>query len=312
MIREGRNRKRFFEEGRSGLTDELTFPTIPRNHLTDKPIILEGIIKGNQVRRMLVDCDSSSEIMYDHCFTNLNVDVWSRLKRCRDLLVAMETNRKTLWEYRQLERVQAPDEDLIQDRYHQKKRGKEDAKEVFTINKELLDQYITMGTTLTTDCKKLLADILRENIDVFAWAGSERTAVTRFVIEHQLKVSPLAEPVVHKRRHMAPEGRLALKEKESSQIRMAEDDEEKIGFHTEDGETIEEGAGMGIMLVNLEEKIDSYAIRLKFNASNHAMDCGALLARLAISVSKGMKDLHVFMDSPKLAAQTEGNHMLAT
>nr|GEU56885.1 reverse transcriptase domain-containing protein [Tanacetum cinerariifolium] len=29
---------------------------------------------------------------------------------------------------------------------------------------------------------------------------------------------------------------------------------------------------------------------------------------LAVSVSKGMKDLHVFMDSPKLVAQTEGNH----
>ncbi|GJU25826.1 reverse transcriptase domain-containing protein [Tanacetum coccineum] len=51
---------------------------------------------------------------------------------------------------------------------------------------------------------------------------------------------------------------------------------------------------------------------LMFNASNHAMDCEALLAGLAASVSKGMKDLHVFMDSPKLVAQTEGNHMPAT
>ncbi|GKB75105.1 reverse transcriptase domain-containing protein [Tanacetum coccineum] len=31
MIREGGNRKRSFEEGRSGLTDELTFPAIPQN-----------------------------------------------------------------------------------------------------------------------------------------------------------------------------------------------------------------------------------------------------------------------------------------
>ncbi|GJW65441.1 reverse transcriptase domain-containing protein [Tanacetum coccineum] len=52
----------------------------------------------------------------------------------------------------------------------------------------------------------------------------------------------------------------------------------------------------------------SYAICLKFKASNHVMDCEALLTRLAVSVSNGMKDLHVFMDSPKLVAQTEGNH----
>nr|GFA89661.1 hypothetical protein [Tanacetum cinerariifolium] len=45
MIREGGNRKRHFEEGRSSLTDELTFPAMPRNQLADEPIILEGIIE---------------------------------------------------------------------------------------------------------------------------------------------------------------------------------------------------------------------------------------------------------------------------
>ncbi|GKA09204.1 reverse transcriptase domain-containing protein [Tanacetum coccineum] len=82
-------------------------------------------------------------------------------------------------------------------------------------------------------------------------------------MEHQLKIYPLAEPVFHTRRPMAPEVRLALKEKdmypfseegeelasligypykcflrllkEYSQIKMAEDDEEKTGFHTEEG-----------------------------------------------------------------------------
>ncbi|GJR04245.1 hypothetical protein Tco_0527229 [Tanacetum coccineum] len=75
MIREGGNRKRSFEEERYGLTDELTFPAIPQNQLTDEPIILEGTIEGNQVRRILVDGESSSEIMYEHCFRNLDVSI---------------------------------------------------------------------------------------------------------------------------------------------------------------------------------------------------------------------------------------------
>nr|GEX44761.1 hypothetical protein [Tanacetum cinerariifolium] len=50
-------------------------------------------------------------------------------------------------------------------------------------------------------------------MEVFAWTGLEFTAIPRFVMEHQLKMYPLAEPVVHKRRPVAPEGRLALKEK---------------------------------------------------------------------------------------------------
>ncbi|GJV65310.1 hypothetical protein Tco_1476138 [Tanacetum coccineum] len=77
-------------------------------------------------------------------------------------------------------------------------------------------------------------------------------------------------------------------------------------------ETIKEGSGVGIILVSPEERMHSYAIRLKFNTFDHVIDCEALLAWLAVSVSKGMKDLHVFMDSPRLVAQTEGNHTPTT
>ncbi|GJR51618.1 gag-pol polyprotein [Tanacetum coccineum] len=77
-------------------------------------------------------------------------------------------------------------------------------------------------------------------------------------------------------------------------------------------ETIKEGSGVGIILVSPDEKMHSYAIRLKFNASDHAMDCEALLAGLVASVNKGMKDLHVFIDSLTLVAQIEGNHTPAT
>ncbi|GJW54729.1 hypothetical protein Tco_0098814 [Tanacetum coccineum] len=233
MIREEGNCKKPFEEGRSGLMNELTFLVIPQSQLTDEPIILEGIVEGNQVRRILVDGGSSSEIMYEHCFRNLDIDFRSRL------------------------------------------RSKEDIEEVFTTIHECPNQYMMMGATLITNWKQLLADILRENIEVFAWIGSESTAIPRFVMEHQLKIYPLAEPVVHKRRPVAPEGILAQKErvfcwlgegltrkdmypfpkegeelaslmgypykcflqhpKEYNQIRMAEEDEEKTGFHTEEG-----------------------------------------------------------------------------
>ncbi|GKG10902.1 hypothetical protein Tco_0342302 [Tanacetum coccineum] len=87
MIKEGGNRKRPFEEESSGLTDELTFSAIPQNQLTDEPIILEGVIKGNHVRRVLVDGGSSSKIMYKHCFKSLTVNIRSRLRRCRASLV---------------------------------------------------------------------------------------------------------------------------------------------------------------------------------------------------------------------------------
>ncbi|GJV21868.1 reverse transcriptase domain-containing protein [Tanacetum coccineum] len=77
-------------------------------------------------------------------------------------------------------------------------------------------------------------------------------------------------------------------------------------------QTIEEGLGMGIILVSPEERIHSYVIRLKFNTSDHPIDCEALLAGLAVFVSKGIEDLHVFIDSQRLVAQIKGNHTPAT
>ncbi|GJT40510.1 reverse transcriptase domain-containing protein [Tanacetum coccineum] len=190
--------------------------------------------------------------------------------------MTMETSRETLQECKHLERVQGSWKEV---QWHQRKeqmsrireqaiirarsnsrrrpgsgpvsfekiRNKEDIEEVFTTSHERLNQYVTMGATLTTNCKHLLADILRENMEVFTWTRSESTAVLRFVMDHQLKIYPLVEPMVHKRRPVAPEGRLALKErvfhwlgeglirKEYNQIIMAEDDEEKTGFHMKEG-----------------------------------------------------------------------------
>ncbi|GJU68132.1 hypothetical protein Tco_1254391 [Tanacetum coccineum] len=77
-------------------------------------------------------------------------------------------------------------------------------------------------------------------------------------------------------------------------------------------EVIKEGLGVGIILVSPDEKMHSYAIRLKFNAFDHAMDCEALLAGLVIFSIKCMKDLYVFIDSLTLVAQIEGNHMPPT
>nr|GEV35265.1 hypothetical protein [Tanacetum cinerariifolium] len=54
-------------------------------------------------------------------------------------------------------------------------------------------------------------------------------------------------------------------------------------------ETNKEGSGVGIILASPDEKMHSYAIRLKFNASDYAVDCKALLAGLVASVNKGMK-----------------------
>ncbi|GJW32395.1 gag-pol polyprotein [Tanacetum coccineum] len=80
------------------------------------------------------------------------------------------------------------------------------------------------------------------------------------------------------------------------------------GSYTWGKETINEGTGVGMVLVNPDKTTYSYAIRLNFIASRNIMDSEALLAELGASARQGMKNLHVFIDSPILVAQVEGNY----
>ncbi|GJZ37818.1 hypothetical protein Tco_0584009 [Tanacetum coccineum] len=159
MIREEGNHKRPFEEGRSEIMNELTFLAIPQSQLTDKPIILEGIVEGNRVRRILVDGGSSSEIMYEHCFRNLDINVRSRLKRVQG------SWKEVQWHQREEKMSRIREQAILRGRSNferrpglgpvslEKTRSKEDIEEVFTISHERPNQYVTMGATLTTNCK---------------------------------------------------------------------------------------------------------------------------------------------------------------
>nr|GEW32717.1 reverse transcriptase domain-containing protein [Tanacetum cinerariifolium] len=309
MIREEGNRKRSFEEGRSSLTDRLTFPAIPQNQLTDEPIIEEGIIKGNKLRRILVDGGSSSEIMYKHCFRNLNINIRIKLRRCRapmvglsgktyhplgviDLRVTigragrsktvlmefailkchspynviigrikmrsiravgstihsmikfltnqgiktMETSREAIWECRQLERVQGSRKE-VQWRQH---------KELMSRIREQVILRTKSSSRRAPNSGSVSLEKTWDKEDTKEFCGkrivSKRTVVTRFVMEHQLKIYHFGEPVIHKKRPMTPDERLVLKEKV---LRLAKgrDDQKDLAPHVRMRFETTEGSG---------------------------------------------------------------------
>nr|GEW14569.1 hypothetical protein [Tanacetum cinerariifolium] len=74
-----------------------------------------------------------------------------------------------------------------------------------------------------------------------------------------------------------------------------------------DNEASREGSGIGVILIDLEGKEYSHATRLNLHASKDDIDYEALLAGLAASARRQMKDLHVFVNSKLLVDQVEGN-----
>ncbi|GKA60282.1 reverse transcriptase domain-containing protein [Tanacetum coccineum] len=363
MIMMEGSRKRPFEEGRFDMMNKLTFPTIPRSQLTNEPIILEGIIEGNQVRRILVDGGSSSDIMYEHCFRNLDVSIWSRLRRCKALMTGEGLIRKVLppkwitnaipikltnetWkvqmDYSGLNKACAKDmyplleegEELASlmghpykcflqhpKEYNQIRMAEEDEEKTGFQTKEGVYCFTHMPKELKNSAAKLQrmmekvltnqrgqnVEIYLEEIVIKSKSEPDMVQDVKEILRKLKRVNIKINPAMSS--FGVKEGRFLSYIVTEEGLRADPGRIQAIILSPTPRKTIEEGSGVGIILVSPEKRMHSYAIRLKFNTSDHAIDYEALLAGLAASVSKGMKDLHVFMDSPKLVAQTEENHM---
>ncbi|GJW18256.1 reverse transcriptase domain-containing protein [Tanacetum coccineum] len=342
--------------------DEQThLPSKPPESINGRTVILEGIIEGNQIQRILVDGGSSSEIMYEHCFKNLDVNIRSKLRRCKatmtvflgetyhplgviDLQVTMgrEGRSKTVLMEFAIVKCRSP-YNIIIGRTRMRSLGAVGSTIHSMIKFPTNQGVVTMETSREAlrECKHLEMVLCQGHVSLSG--GRRRASIFNGISVQMFPQLP----------------------KEYSQIRMAEEDEEKTGFHMEEGvyyfthmpkelknfaatlqrmmekhplreartrmeiakgygwtneaeeafrrikrksgklptlaipkegedlmlckEALEEGSGIRICLVSLEEKMYSYVIRLKFKASNYAIDCEALLAGLAASANQGNK-----------------------
>nr|GEV61690.1 reverse transcriptase domain-containing protein [Tanacetum cinerariifolium] len=57
------------------LNPKIFFPPLGEDEGIEGPIIIEAEIRGHCIHRMYVDCGSSSEILYKHCFNRLRPEV---------------------------------------------------------------------------------------------------------------------------------------------------------------------------------------------------------------------------------------------
>lgn len=78
------------------------------------------------------------------------------------------------------------------------------------IHPEFPDQTITIGGSLTSQGKKDLCELLRSNLDIFAWKPSDMTGVPRNIAEHKLNIREGYTPVRQKKRGQAPERNKAI------------------------------------------------------------------------------------------------------
>lgn len=89
----------------------------------------------------------------------------------------------------------------------------EENEEQVQINPLYSDQMITIGKRMTEITKRKLITMLTESCDVFAWHPENMIGIPREIAAHRLGVYKHVEPVVQKKRILAPDrSRAACKE----------------------------------------------------------------------------------------------------
>nr|GEW15125.1 reverse transcriptase domain-containing protein [Tanacetum cinerariifolium] len=82
-----RKKRKVRETTESWINIPISFPTISLEDIFEEPLIVEAEVEGYLVRRVYVDEGSSVEVMFEHCFENLNPIIKARLKETQTNLV---------------------------------------------------------------------------------------------------------------------------------------------------------------------------------------------------------------------------------
>ena len=86
-----------------------------------------------------------------------------------------------------------------------------EALENIPLDESNLERYTRVGADLEEKNKEDLVQLLKKNIDVFAWSHEDMPGIDPSVITHHLNVCPSFKPVRKKKRVFAPERDNAIK-----------------------------------------------------------------------------------------------------
>nr|GEV94609.1 reverse transcriptase domain-containing protein [Tanacetum cinerariifolium] len=94
------------------------------------------------------------------------------------------------------------------------------------VNPAYLEQLVTIRADLSSKGASQLKNLMKKNINIFAWEPSDMTGVPKRIIKHLLNTNPRENPVSQKKRVFCSE---------KSRVQMAKEDEEKTAFYTDQG-----------------------------------------------------------------------------
>ncbi|GJV85766.1 hypothetical protein Tco_1525664 [Tanacetum coccineum] len=87
------------------------------------------------------------------------------------------------------------------------------------IHPEYPEQILTIGGSLSEKGRMKLCDLLKNNLDVFAWKPVDMTGVPRYITEHCLNIRERCPPVRQKKKGQAPRRNKAIQEEVAKSVK---------------------------------------------------------------------------------------------
>ncbi|XP_071697034.1 uncharacterized protein [Rutidosis leptorrhynchoides] len=129
------------------------------------------------------------------------------------------------------------------------------------------------------------------------WAIELGDHVITFLPRHLVKGQVIADFLVELPSNMIKQGETTITRRETDEF---------WELYT-DGASSEEGVGIGLILVSPNGEKITYAIRLKFAASNNEAEHEALIAGLRLAKSIDVRQLTAYVDSQLVTSQLNGS-----
>nr|GEV82154.1 reverse transcriptase domain-containing protein [Tanacetum cinerariifolium] len=222
---------------------EIAFPPLAASNGTEGPLIIEAEMGRHMIHRMYIDGGSSMEILYEHCFNRLRLEVKSQMVPATTSLAGL--SGETIWPLGQLRllviicdathstkawmnfmvvKSLSPYNDIIGRpgliAYKQypvttssvipMKERTRLANFTVALHPDFSDQEVVIGGLLSDAGRTELCSILKKNLDIFAWQPSDMTGVQRSVAEHRLNIRDGYSPMRQKKKSQAPERAKAI------------------------------------------------------------------------------------------------------
>ncbi|GKD54401.1 reverse transcriptase domain-containing protein [Tanacetum coccineum] len=210
---------------------EITFPSLTTSSGTEGPLVIEAEIGRHMIHRMYVDGGSSIEVLYEHCFNRLRLEIKSQMVLATTSLTSF--SGETIWPLGQLRllvtigdadhatkawmnfmivRSLSPFNGIIKrpgireiqavpSTAHRMLKFLVDGGRItIPLHSNFPDQEVAIGGTLSAKGRTELCSLLKENLDIFAWQpgqAPERAKAIQAEVQKLVEAGIMREVYYH-------------------------------------------------------------------------------------------------------------------